>query len=145
MTQSPRIWYLLADGEHARIVSREDIHHPLKTQRSFESFTAHQRSSQLGTDQPGRSYESVGGARHAIAPRHDPHRMEEEHFLQFGAQEITDAATRGDYDHVVLVAPPRALGVLRAALGTKAKVMTELGKDLLKVPDHELAAHLDRI
>jgi protein required for attachment to host cells len=143
MRTKPVTWFLLADGEHCRIVAR-GADGAFRTELEIDSATAHQRSFGLGADRPGRSYESVGMARHAIAPRHDSHKLAEAEFLRFLASEVSTAAGQGAYDRLVLVAPVRHLPILRAALGhaARAALCGEVSKDLLKVPDHELGRFL---
>jgi protein required for attachment to host cells len=137
-------WILVADGEHARVVvpaSQRQFH----TISSLDSATAHQRSSDLGTGEPGRSYESANPTRHAIEPKTDPHRAAERDFVRLLATQMNEAATEGRYDHLVLVAPAHALLDLREALGREATALLHgtLAKDLVKVPDAELGGHLD--
>jgi protein required for attachment to host cells len=51
------------------------------------------------------------------------------------------------YDRLVIVAPPKALGDLRAALSEQVKphVYAELDKDLVKTPTAELPQHLGAV
>jgi protein required for attachment to host cells len=57
---------------------------------------------------------------------------------------VDAAAGRDAFDRLALVAPPRALADLRAALGPSARsrLVGVLAKDLVKVPDHEIPPHL---
>jgi protein required for attachment to host cells len=140
------VWIVVADGEHARFVTPapESAFH---TQRVLDSPSAHKRSSDLGTDRPDRSMESASATRHAITPKHDLHEMEKEKFARSVAQEINRASAQGAFDHLVLVAPAHTLSEIRDELDTTAaaKVVGTLQKDLVKVPDHELAPHLDEL
>lgn len=54
------------------------------------------------------------------------------------------AALKKDYDRLILVAPPRTLGDLRALLPKHAmeRIAGELGKDLVHLSKTELATHL---
>jgi len=137
-------WVLIADGEHARVVVPV-AGHQFRTVNSLDSTTAHRRSADLGTDEPGRSYESANPARHAIEPKTDPHRAAKLDFVRYLADQMNEAATGGQYDRLVLVAPAHALHDLREALGheASARLNGTLGKDLVKVADADLAGHLD--
>lgn len=137
-------WILIADGEHARVVvpaARQQF----RTISSLDSTTAHRRSADLGASEPGRSYESANPARHAIEPKTDPHRMAKQDFVRYLADQMDTAATGGQYDRLVLVAPAHALHDLREALGQEALARLDgtLGKDLVKVADADLAGHLE--
>jgi protein required for attachment to host cells len=54
------------------------------------------------------------------------------------------ASASDEFDELLLVAPPRALQDLVAALDAAArtKLVGSLEKDLTKTPDHELWPHL---
>lgn len=105
---------------------------------------AHQRSRDIGSDRPGRSFESGNAAHHSIAPKHDPHRLEEERFVTFVAEQLNQASAGDEFDQLLLVAPPRAMQELRDALhdGTKKKLIGMLEKDLVKTPDPDLWPHV---
>ena len=74
----------------------------------------------------------------------DWHRFEKHQFAKRMAELLEDAAKRKAFDRLVLVAPPQALGDLRAELGrhAKEKVTGELDKDLTHVAIHDLPGHL---
>jgi protein required for attachment to host cells len=135
---------VLADGEHARIVVPAPRHqfHELT---SLDSTMAHKRSAALGTDRPGRSFESASPTRHAIEPRTDPHRAAKHEFLDFLACHLAEEARSGAFDRLVLVAPAEALHELREHLERPVATMlaATLTKDLVKIPVAELATHLE--
>jgi protein required for attachment to host cells len=133
----------IADGEHARFV-QPDANNVLRTIHAFDSATAHLRSRDIGSDRPGRTIESATSARHAVGQRHDLHAMEKEKFTRLVAEQLNVAAAGGDFDELLLVAPPRALHELREALdaATKARLVGTLERDLVKTPDHDLWPHV---
>lgn len=135
--------FLIADGEHARFVEA-DADNMLHTCRSFDSVTAHLVSHDLGSDRPGRSFESGTPGSHGVAPRHDPHRQEKTKFAHFVAGELAIHAREGAFDRLVLIAPAHCLREIVEALDarTAAMVTGRLAKDLVKTPDHALPAHL---
>ncbi len=141
-----KLWVVLADGEHARVVSPSPEHLQFATCLAFDSVTAHQASHDLGTDRPGRSFEGSGTLRHAITPKQDPHKAAKHDFLVQVAHEVNEQAKAGGFDQLVLVAPAHALHDLREAMSAQArdKMVGSLTKDLTKVPDHDLTAHLTK-
>lgn len=143
MTSNRRLCFLIADSEHARFVEA-DADNVLRTSRSFDSASAHLASRDLGSDRPGRSFESANPARHGLAPRHDPHQLEKTKFAHFVADETSAAVGEGIFDRLVLVAPAHCLREIEDALDgrTAAMVTGRLVKDLVKTPDHELSPHL---
>ncbi len=138
-----RLWYVIADGGRARFVARDDDG-AFRTVASFVSTELHARTSDLGLDRPARVKESASPARHAIEPRRDLHTAAKEDFIRIVAEEIEAGHGRGEFDKLVLVAPPRVLTELKKALSKPIAKMvaSDLQKDLTKVPDHDLGAHL---
>ena len=61
------------------------------------------------------------------------------------AKLVNAAAGRGEFDELVVVAPPKMLGDLRNDLSalSKAKITAEDGKDLTHIPIRDLPTHLD--
>ena len=140
-------WVLVADGQRARIVENGGPGKGLRPVTPEPLVHPDPPSRDLGTDRPGRVGESVGGARHAIEPRTDPHRDEKRRFAHELADRLDRAAGEGAFARLILVAPPQMLGDLRDVLTarTRALVAAEIDKDLTKSTDRELKAHLDAI
>ncbi len=135
--------FVIADGGHARFVYPA-TDNALHTRGSFDSTHVHHQSSDLGSDRPGRSFESASVTRHAIEPRHDPHDMAKTAFERFVAGKVCEASASDAFDALVLVAPAHVLRTLRDGLDapTASKLVGTLSKDLTKVPDDELYPHL---
>jgi len=135
--------FVIADGGHARFVfPAED--NALRTRHHFDSSHVHDKSHDLGSDRPGRSFESSGVTRHAIAPKHDPHEMAKTKFEHFVAGKVCQAFEAHEFNELILVAPAHVLQALKGGLNglTAATLVGSLAKDLTKVPDHELYPHL---
>lgn len=144
MQKHPTLWIVVADGEHARFVlpaPRRAFH----TMRVLESTSAHMQSSDLGADRPTRSFESATSTHHAITPKHDLHKMEKQRFARQVGKEINRVSAQRVFDQLVLVAAAHTLNGIRDELDstTAARLVGTLQRDLTKVPDHELAPHLD--
>ncbi|MGO9675525.1 MAG: host attachment protein [Methylocella sp.] len=143
MVKHLKLWIVVADGEHARIVApREDG--VLQTHDRIDSQSAHLRSSDLGADQPGRVHESAAVARHGAEPRTDPHEAAKERFARDLGAWLLQSSRQDAFDELVLVAPSHILADLRESLDKPAsdKLRGALAKDLTKVPDDELQPHL---
>jgi protein required for attachment to host cells len=98
----------------------------------------------FGSDRPGRTYESVGGARHAIERENDPRQREAIRFAREIARALEEARRNGEYDQLIVVAGPSFLGLMRAELSpaTKACVIHEVHKDLVHSPPEVLLQHM---
>jgi len=162
----PKTLYVIADGAHARFVEKRTALAAgesgirltpgaaaelpaarFDTVREIVAADAHRRSRDLGTDRPGRTFESATTARHAVEPRQDPHEASKRTFMHEVAAVLNEAGAGGEFNRLVLVASARVIGELRGALdgATGAKVAAELKKDLSKVPDADLADHLGEL
>jgi len=144
----PRIWYVVADGGRARIIlkrdGQSDLQEAFDTLQEMVSADIHRATHDLGSERPGRVRESAASARHAVQPRQDLHKAEKQNFAHEVAAWLNAANTRDEFDALVLVAPAHALADLRQALDepTQRKITAQLQKDLAKVHDAELAAHV---
>jgi protein required for attachment to host cells len=141
-----KIWFVIADGGRARFVERDDKG-AYRTVQSFVAAELHKKSSDLGRDRPSRAQESATSARHAIEPRRDLHEASKEEFVKLVAEELDAEHGRGQFDELILVAPPGVLTELKQSLGNAIVklVAGDLQKDLTKVPDHDLTEHLASI
>jgi protein required for attachment to host cells len=137
-----KYWAVVMDAGHARLMQK---HGRLEAWSPVEDETV-ARLSPAGAAQ-GRSFESVGGARHAVHPHTDPRALEKRRFTDMMADRLTEAARANLYDRLLLVAPPQVLGELRQALAEPAlsRVTGELDKDLIKIPMPDLGHRLDEL
>ena len=136
-------WVVVCDGAKALILENAgDLKFPnLKTLEVFEQKDLPTRD--LGSDQPGRTNSSVGTIRSAMEQT-DWHDQAERAFLTQLAQRLDAAVSAGKTKSLIVVAPPRALGMLRPAYShaLKGAVRAELDKDLVKMPVHEIEKRL---
>jgi protein required for attachment to host cells len=102
------------------------------------------KTRELGTDAPGRAFSSVGAGRSAVEQT-DWHAQEEDRFLRKLAERLDAAISAGQAQALILIAPPRALGVLRQTYshGLRAAVRAEIDKDFVKLPLYEIEKHLE--
>ncbi|HTT06465.1 MAG TPA: host attachment protein [Steroidobacteraceae bacterium] len=113
---------------------------------------AHLHDRDFKSDRPGRVYDHAAApngrrgatGHHATGSEHRPREIEAQAFARRIASRLQDDYTRGAPDHVVLIAPPRFLGLLRQALPESiSKLVTEeIHKDLVREPPDALQAHL---
>lgn len=146
MSHNDRTWIVIADAARAKIFVQEKNGAPLVAldKGEFYNRDSSHHTRDLGSDRPARSQESVGSARHAIEPKHDPRRLAAAEFAEDVADYLEQSAVSKRYDRLVIVAPPHMLSDLRKALGNHAEplVVAEINKDLTKIPLHELPSHL---
>jgi protein required for attachment to host cells len=102
---------------------------------------------ELSSERPGRSYESVGGARHAIERENGPHRREAALFARRIARRLDEARRRDEFENLVVVAGPPFLALMRQELPrlTRARVAHEIHKDLVHGSVGDLRRHLEAV
>lgn len=142
-------WIVLADGKHARIYERLAPSAKLRAvlAQDLVAEDEHGFARDLGTDRPGRAFDPGSGTPHAMEPRSDPHERSKAAFAKRVAALLDEAVEKKRCANLVLIAPPKMLGILRAELGAAALacVIASAGKDLLKTPIAELPAHVDQV
>lgn len=136
-------WVVVCDGAKALILENVgDAMAPnLKTKEVHEQ--ADLKTSDLGTDAPGRSISSSDGRRSAMEQT-DWHDQAEQRFLADLAKRLDAAVLGGEAKSLIVVAPPRALGVLRQSFSPAVRnaVRFEIHKDYVKMPVHEIEKQL---
>jgi protein required for attachment to host cells len=136
-------WVVVCDGAKALILENagDAVSLNLKTKEVREQPDA--KTHEQGTDAPGRSINSIDARRSAMEPT-DWHQQDEDRFLTALSKRLNAAVTSGEAKSLVLVAPPRALGVIRQAAtpGLRKAVRAEIDKDYVKMPVHEIERHL---
>jgi protein required for attachment to host cells len=142
--KSPKTWVLIADGGHARVLETIGHDHPLSQVPHLAIAKQLPPSHELGTDQPPRTHDSMGSARHAIEPHTDPHRELKRSFAEEVVHHLQEQLAAGSFAKLVVVAPPVTLGDLRMAMSKNLAdhVVAEVAKDLVKVPNNEIRSHL---
>lgn len=106
----------------------------------------HPPTRELGEDRPGRAVDSMDASRSAMEET-DWHQVAEERFLQSVAIHLNEVVASHRPSGLILIAPPRALGVLRHRLTDAVKQIekAELAKDLVKTPKPKLEEYLQSL
>lgn len=146
MTPNPlpsKIWVLVCDGAKALMLHNEgDALQPrLATVAVFDEPQPPSRD--LGTDKPGRTHSSNGVSRSATEET-DLHEQAEADFLARIAGALDKVVRDREVKNLLLVAPPKALGLLRSKLSPAVRgiVSGEVGKDLTGMPVDQISRHL---
>jgi protein required for attachment to host cells len=109
-----------------------------------EFAAPHAPTRDFVSDRPGTYPDRGALGTHRLAPKTDRHEHEKVLFAADVGAVVNKAAEEKAFDRLIVVAPPEALGNLRAALKEHARalVTAEIAKDLTHVPLHALAEHL---
>ena len=138
-------WILSANRSSASLFESD---WPGKSMRRLQDIPHPQgrmQNQDIDTDKPGRVFDSFGEGRHSTSPKQEP----TEHIAQQFALELAEMLNKGrltnTYDKLVLIAEPKFLGVLRAALdkNTESLVSQTVNKELLDIKEQDLAEYLE--
>lgn len=140
-----RTWILIADGARARVLESTGKGKKLEEVVGLVQANDLPPSRDLADDRQGRSFDSVGSHRHAMERRSDPHRELKRRFAEHVAGLIDEKVQAGAFERLVVVAPAVTMGDLRPAFSKRVAdlVTAEIVSDLTKVPDSEIASHLE--
>ncbi len=141
--QPKRIWIVVTDGGMCRFLASE--------KRNADPAIAmpdlnmpNPPTREQGTDKPGRTFESIGNRRSAYEPPADWHAQAKRDFAREIAGLLKEKSRNGDFDKLILVAPPEMLGNLRPLLSpeTKEKLLGEVNKDYTQLTPREIKEQL---
>jgi protein required for attachment to host cells len=131
-------WIVAADGARAMIMRNDGS--PAKPKftllRRYEQENPPTREQ--GTDRPGRTNDP--GTHKSAVEQADWHQLAEDRFVHDLVGELTTAFNRHEFEALVIVAPPAALGQMRKALPAQIRehVISEINKDLTNLKVHEM-------
>lgn len=139
-----KTWILVAHRAGARLFENDGPGTGLKRVEEIQHPEGRLENKALGSDKPGRSFDSHSPGRHSLGKEHDEAETVAQAFAHKLAAHLDNARARNAFGKLVLVAEPRFLGQLRAALPphTAALVSATVDKDLGRVADHDLPGHL---
>jgi protein required for attachment to host cells len=133
-------WVVVADGRKGLIL-RNAGDATIANLKLVEQVDAERvpRTGEMGTDKPGRTFESTSGRRSSMEQTDWHQRAEDDH-----ARAVAAAVERhrqaGELERLIVVAPPKTLAVLRDSFSSDVKqaIVDEVAKDLTKHPIHEI-------
>lgn len=137
-------YILVADGSIAKIFEAYRENGELEVSL-LDYFTNDRTATKdIGTERPGRVFDSKGSNRHAAEPKVDFHQQAETQFVNDMVSLLENLYNKHVFHKLVLVAAPRALGDIRKSLSKQLKniVIKEIDKDLTKTETEEIKERL---
>ncbi len=138
-------WVAVCDGRKALLLENKGTREypKLETRAVFEQENP--PTHVQGSSPPGRAFTGSGGRRASMEGT-DLHNEAERTFLHTFAGSLDRSVHEHAIHSLILVAPARALGMIRPALSTATKkvLAAELDRDYVKLPLHEIEHHLKR-
>jgi len=141
-----KTWILVAHEAGARIFANHGPGKGLTLVESIEHPEGRARDRDLKSDRPGRSFRKDSGdpRRASMGQSEGPHDRAVSDFARGLAEKLKHARVQNQFEGLVLVAPPRFLGLLRSSLDgpTSRLVVGSVHKDLATSKEAELIKHL---
>ena len=147
-----RVRILVADQSEADFYDMEHAEETPKFAGGLGDPAAHLHDRDIDSDRPGRVFDhapSPGGRRgatahHGTGGERSPRKHEAGEFARRIAKLLENARREGEFDRLVVMAPPAFLGRLRAALPESLRSITaaEVPKSLVHEPPSSVRAHL---
>lgn len=139
------VWILVCDAARARLFETSGRRGAWTELACYANPELRMPPAALGTGRTvPRVHDSTGAARHAIEPRVSRKDRSASVFAHHIATELLRANAHKRYDRLLLVAPPRFLGMLRDEIGDldAAGVAGTLDSDVVGMAMDELVAHV---
>jgi len=142
-----RTWVLVADGALAQLYKTEGPNRDLVAIEGGEISTENLANREIDSDRPGQVHDRGGHGSRRMQPHTDSHRLAQNKFAHRLAEILQQAQQRDEYDELIIIAPPTALGNLRKALAPNVKkaVKAEVSKDLVHLDQKDLRSHLENV
>lgn len=142
-------WILVAHEAGARLFENRGPGKGLELLEEVEHAAGRERDREIVSDRPGRSFRKNSGdpRRAAMSRSEGPHDRAVANFARELAHKLQHERTQNRFERLVLVAPPRFLGLLRSSLDTPTAhlVVGSLDKDLANTKDAELIKHIGEV
>ena len=130
VTDGRKLLFLRNHGDENQIDLRTESHDEREDRKDRE----------IKSDGPGTQKQSFGFGRPAMDET-DFHQQDEDRWVKDAADKLKERALRNDFDALVIVAPPKALGVLRKELHKEVerRVVATFNKEMTDrpIPDIE--------
>ena len=134
---------IVADQGKARFFTADSPEGELKQIHTLEHDVAREKAANLASDRPGRSFDSGGQGRHAMSTSVEPTEQESIRFAKEIGEQVNTACRTGNYNHLMVVAGARLLGLLRESIGNPQQLrVTEINKNLGQYDAREIRTHL---
>jgi len=130
-----KVLFFRNHGDEDQIDLRTEAHDAREYQR---------KDREIKTDAPGLVQQSFGSGRSTYEET-DFQQQEEDRWIKDAAEELKERALRNDFDALAIVAPPKALGVLRKCLHKEVekRLVCTINKEMSGRPVPDIEALLN--
>lgn len=136
-------WVIVCDGAKALFLRNDGDAGLVNLTVVEHQSQPDEATRDLGSDRPGRVHQSHGASRSAMEET-DWHEQAEAEFLKGVANKVEKLVESREIKAMILVAPPKALGILRAELASLPEgiIRAEIDKGLVRLTVSEIEKHL---
>lgn len=139
-----KAWVLVANHTHARVFEAEKRAGTLNEIESLVYPEGRMKGRDVLSDAPGRSFDSKGQGRHAMAMPTSLRKQGAQKFARDIAHTLERGRQQGRFERLYIVADPSMAGSLRLSLSspTLATIAGEARKNLVSSDTEEIRAQL---
>ena len=130
---------LVADGKKMLFLRNQGDEGIIDLRTEAHDERDDRKDREIKTDAPGAQSPRVGIGRDTMDET-DFHQQEEDRWVKDAAEELKKRALRNDFEALVLVVPPKALGVLRKELHKEVekRIVATLNKEMTDRPIRDI-------
>lgn len=145
MIKKDETWFLVMDSKNASIYTKNKSDYSLLTTLEFTPRKTH-RNDNTRNSLP-RSFESSGTIKHIIEPHTDEHTKEQMEFIDSVNELLKSKLQDSHCKAMVLIAPPKMLGLLRKNLDKHIKeiIKHEINKEITNLDEVQIKSILKEI
>ncbi|MDQ3479682.1 MAG: host attachment family protein [Pseudomonadota bacterium] len=130
---------LVADGKKMLFLRNQGDAEIIDLRTEAHDERQDRKDREIKTDAPGSQSPRVGMGRDTMEET-DFHQQEEDRWVKDAAEELKKRALRNDFEALVVVAPPKALGVLRKELHKEVerRIVATFNKEMTDRPIRDI-------
>ena len=132
---------LVADGRKTLFLRNQGDANQIDLRTEAHDEREDRKDSDIKTDAPGTIGQSAGYSGRVAYEETDFHQQEEDNWVKEAAEDLKARALRNDFDQLVIIAPPKALGVIKKQLHKEVerRLLCTINKEMSgrPIPDIE--------
>ena len=134
---------LVADGRKMLFFRNHGDENQIDLRTEAHDARKDRKDREIKTDAPGGIHQSFGYG-HSTYEETDFHQQEEDRWIKDAADELKKRVLRGDFEALAIVAPPKALGVLKKSLHKEVekRIVCTVNKEMSGRPIPDIEALL---
>ncbi len=107
--------------------------------------SARVHETELTSDLPGSTFDSVGQGRHKFEPHSEANQRQIITFAKMIADRLSSARKKGEFNALIMVASPVFLGILRQYLDTNTEklIRQTIDKNLVQMNEQQIRKYFD--